>query len=83
MWIAYRFWMCRYPVDMMSLVTGPMQSDPDAVTAIGEAAAEGLLAGGVLPVIKHIPGHGRAGSDSHKSLPVVDTDIKKLEESGL
>lgn len=55
--------------------------DTDTVCAIGKAAAEGLLDGGVLPVIKHIPGHGRAGSDSHKSLPIVDTDIKTLEET--
>ncbi|MFZ2469824.1 MAG: glycoside hydrolase family 3 N-terminal domain-containing protein, partial [Parvibaculum sedimenti] len=45
---------------------------PEPVIALGRAAAEGLLAGGVLPIIKHIPGHGRAGVDSHLSLPVVD-----------
>ena len=39
---------------------------------LGRAAAEGLMAGGVLPVIKHIPGHGRAAADSHLDLPVVD-----------
>lgn len=44
---------------------------PEVVTALGRAAAEGLLAGGVLPVMKHMPGHGRAGADSHKALPVV------------
>ena len=54
---------------------------PDAVCAIGKAAAEGLLDGGVLPVIKHIPGHGRAGSDSHKSLPIVDAELKILEDT--
>lgn len=52
--------------------------DPDEVSALAGAAAEGLLAGGVLPVLKHIPGHGRAGVDSHVSLPVVDTDIGTL-----
>jgi beta-N-acetylhexosaminidase len=46
--------------------------DPDTVAALGRAAAEGLLAGGVLPVIKHIPGHGRALADSHHDLPQVD-----------
>lgn len=51
---------------------------PEPVIALGRAAAEGLLAGGVLPVIKHIPGHGRAGVDSHLSLPVVDTDHATL-----
>lgn len=47
-------------------------SEPGTVAALGRAAAEGLLSGGVLPVIKHIPGHGRAFADSHLSLPVVD-----------
>jgi beta-N-acetylhexosaminidase len=46
---------------------------------LGRAAAEGLLAGGVLPVVKHMPGHGRAGSDSHLSLPVVDASREELE----
>ncbi|MDP1628135.1 MAG: beta-N-acetylhexosaminidase [Parvibaculum sp.] len=52
---------------------------PDIVAALGLAAAEGLLSGGVLPVVKHMPGHGRAGVDSHKSLPVVDTPRADLE----
>ena len=46
--------------------------DPDMIATLGRAAAEGLMAGGVLPVIKHIPGHGRARADSHEELPVVD-----------
>ncbi len=45
--------------------------DVDTVALLGRAAAEGMIAGGVLPVIKHIPGHGRARSDSHLDLPVV------------
>jgi beta-N-acetylhexosaminidase len=52
---------------------------PDIVSDLGRTAAEGLLAGGVLPVIKHIPGHGRAGVDSHHALPVVDTARAVLE----
>lgn len=52
--------------------------DPETVTALGREAAEGLLEGGVLPVIKHVPGHGRAFSDSHKALPVVDTPLDAL-----
>lgn len=51
---------------------------PQEVAEIGRAAAEGLLAGGVLPVIKHIPGHGRAASDSHLALPVVDSPAGEL-----
>jgi beta-N-acetylhexosaminidase len=53
--------------------------DPAAVAALGRAAAEGLLEGGVLPVIKHIPGHGRAGADSHEALPVVEATRQELE----
>jgi len=45
----------------------------DIVAKLGEAACEGLLSGGVLPVIKHIPGHGRATVDSHIDLPLVET----------
>lgn len=52
--------------------------DPRAVAVLGRAAAEGLLAGGVMPVIKHIPGHGRAFSDSHHALPVVDASLDEL-----
>lgn len=52
---------------------------PEIVAALGLAAAGGLLSGGVLPVVKHMPGHGRAGVDSHKSLPVVDTPKAELE----
>jgi beta-N-acetylhexosaminidase len=52
---------------------------PEAVIALGRAAAEGLLAGGVLPVVKHMPGHGRATADSHKQLPVVNASWEELE----
>jgi beta-N-acetylhexosaminidase len=46
-------------------------SDPEEVAAIGRAVAVGLMAGGVLPVIKHLPGQGRAALDSHLDLPEV------------
>ncbi len=52
---------------------------PDGVALLGRAACEGLIAGGVLPVIKHIPGHGRAMADSHHDLPVVDTAYDELD----
>jgi beta-N-acetylhexosaminidase len=52
---------------------------PRAVALLGRAAAEGLIAGGVLPVIKHIPGHGRAMADSHLALPVVEASLEELE----
>ena len=51
----------------------------DQVALLGRAAAEGLLAGGVLPVVKHIPGHGRAVTDSHADLPVVSATRDELE----
>ena len=54
--------------------------DPELVVALGGAVAEGFLRGGVLPVIKHMPGHGRARADSHVELPVVDADRGSLEE---
>lgn len=52
--------------------------DPDLVAELGRAAAEGLLAGGVLPVVKHVPGHGRASVDSHENLPRVDAPLSEL-----
>ncbi|MCB1506849.1 MAG: beta-N-acetylhexosaminidase [Hyphomicrobiaceae bacterium] len=50
-----------------------------SVVALGRVVAEGFMAGGVIPVIKHIPGHGRATADSHLSLPVVTTPRAELE----
>ena len=55
--------------------------DPVIVARMGRAAAEGLLDGGVLPVMKHVPGHGRAGADSHHALPRVDADRAALDAS--
>jgi beta-N-acetylhexosaminidase len=52
---------------------------PDKVAAIAGAIAEGLREGGVLPVVKHIPGHGRATADSHHQLPVVTANRPDLE----
>jgi beta-N-acetylhexosaminidase len=54
-------------------------AEPEKVSRIAQAVAQGLLAGGVLPVLKHIPGHGRANADSHGELPVVDADRVTLE----
>lgn len=52
--------------------------DPVVVGKVAHAAAIGLLEGGVIPVIKHIPGHGRARADSHAELPVVEADEATL-----
>src|SRR5215467_9578975 len=54
---------------------------PEKVAALSRAVADGLLAGGVLPVLKHIPGHGRATADSHHGLPVVETDDATLDRT--
>ena len=53
--------------------------EPAKVAAIARAVSESLQEGGILPVLKHIPGHGRAMADSHLSLPVVDTPRDELE----
>ena len=54
---------------------------PQMVRALGRAVAEGLLRAGVLPVIKHLPGHGRARVDSHNALPRIDADLDTLRFS--
>lgn len=54
---------------------------PATVAALGRASCDGFLSGGVLPVVKHLPGHGRAGVDSHVALPVVSASRQELEDS--
>ena len=51
----------------------------EVISDLGRVACEALMAGGVLPVIKHMPGHGRARADSHLALPVVTTPKAELE----
>ncbi len=53
-------------------------TDLDTISTLAGVAADGLMAGGVLPVAKHIPGHGRAAADSHLELPVVDASALDL-----
>src|SRR5438093_448172 len=53
-------------------------AEPMRVAALGRALLDGLAAGGVAGVIKHIPGHGRARADSHKELPVADASEEEL-----
>lgn len=55
--------------------------DPATVAENGLAVCDGLMAGGVLPIIKHIPGHGRATVDSHRALPVVETSRHELDST--
>jgi len=68
------------PVEGASDVIGARAygKEPNAVTELGRASAEGLMSGGVLPVMKHIPGHGRAFADTHFALPTVDTPLEEL-----
>ena len=56
-------------------------STPERAAALGRVAADGLLAGGILPVIKHIPGHGRATVDSHRACPRVATPRETLSHT--
>ena len=56
-------------------------TEPGKVARIARAVTEGLQQGGVLPVLKHIPGHGRATADSHFRLPTVDTAKSELERT--
>jgi beta-N-acetylhexosaminidase len=56
-------------------------TEPGKVAAIARAVTEGLEQGGILPVLKHIPGHGRATADTHFKLPVVDTPRAELERT--
>jgi beta-N-acetylhexosaminidase len=54
-------------------------SEPMQVSALGRAVLDGMASAGVVGVIKHIPGHGRALVDSHKELPVVTATSEELE----
>jgi len=71
------------PVDGADAVIGNRAygTEPAKVAAIGRAVSQGLEQGGVLPVLKHIPGHGRATADTHFKLPEVDTAEKELERT--
>ncbi|NVK18228.1 MAG: beta-N-acetylhexosaminidase [Methylocystaceae bacterium] len=76
---------CAPVLDIPAEDADPIISDrayaphPELTAVMGRAACRGFMAGGVLPVIKHIPGHGRALVDSHKALPVVDTAFDILD----
>ena len=76
---------CAPSLDLLCEATHPFlrdrcfADDPQAVVDHGRACAEGLLAAGVLPVMKHLPGHGRATADTHLDLPRVTAPLEELE----
>ncbi len=78
---------CAPVLDLPQTGADPIISDRalgnsvDGIVDVAHAAMAGLMAGGVAPVIKHIPGHGRATVDSHKALPRIDEDRETLEAS--
>jgi len=77
---------CAPCIDVTSIETHSVigdrafSSDEIIVAKLGKRACEGLMDNGVIPVIKHIPGHGKANLDSHKSLPIVKNLVKELEK---
>ena len=89
--IADDLWQLGITVDCLPLADVPVAgadavigdraygTEPGKVAAIAGAVTEGLEQGGILPVLKHIPGHGRGTTDSHLRLPTVDTPVNELE----
>ncbi len=70
--------MCPSPAPTTSSATAPTARSVKQVVELAKAVGEGFIAGGVVPVIKHIPGHGRATADSHLALPVVTESRAEL-----
>ena len=77
--IACRCWMSPAPGAHQVIGDRAYADNPGDVARLGRAAARGLMAGGVMPVMKHIPGHGRALADSHLELPRVKASREELE----
>ncbi|WP_434051969.1 MAG: beta-N-acetylhexosaminidase [Roseibium sp.] len=69
----------RFPDTVDAIGDRALSADPEIVTRLGQAMIDGASEGGVLPVIKHIPGHGRARVDSHLELPRVEADLVALK----
>jgi beta-N-acetylhexosaminidase len=75
---------CAPVADVASGITHPFLrnrcygTDPAVVSAVARAVADGLLAGGAIPVVKHMPGHGRSHVDTHLDLPVVTATTEEL-----
>jgi beta-N-acetylhexosaminidase len=77
---------CAPVLDLPVFGADPIISDrafspkPEWMNAMADACMAGLTAGGVAPVIKHLPGHGRAKVDSHKALPIIETPISEMQD---
>lgn len=68
----------RYPGASKVVGDRSLGADPGSVARLGRAVADGLRAGGIVPAVKHLPGHGRAEADSHAVLPHVDAPLEAL-----
>ena len=91
--IAHDLFSLGINVDCLPVLDVPVQGahdiigarafahDPHTVITLGRSQIQGLMEGGVLPVMKHIPGHGRAGADSHLALPRVSASREELSAS--
>jgi beta-N-acetylhexosaminidase len=71
----------RYPTTHDAIGNRAFSSDPEVVAALGSTVCDAHLKKGVIPVIKHLPGQGRAASDSHKDLPVVEATRAEMKKS--
>ena len=69
----------RFPGASRVVGDRSLGTDPHLVATLGCAVADGLRAGGIVPAIKHLPGHGRAGGDSHAVLPRVEAPLEALQ----
>lgn len=78
---------CAPCADLLTLDTDPIildraySEDIEKVTYLALQTMKGLQSQGVIPVIKHLPGHGRAPADSHKELPIVHTSLEELNQT--
>ena len=72
-----------YPVTHDAIGDRAFSKDPEMVAALGGVVCEEHLKAGIIPVVKHMPGQGRAASDSHHDLPVIRESYKELKNSDL
>lgn len=70
-----------YPETHDAIGDRAFSGDPEMVAALAATACEEYLNHGIIPIIKHIPGQGRAQSDSHKDLPAVDASVKDMRQT--